>query len=98
MCRLAGAAERSGFRATSLETLRQMVAAGVGVTLLPELAVQSPVPSYDDITLLHFAEPVPRRRIAMLWRETNVYAEFLGRLAAVLRDLPPGLSGVAPAR
>ena len=39
VCQLAGAEERSGFRATSLETLRQMVAAGVGVTLLPELAV-----------------------------------------------------------
>jgi LysR family transcriptional regulator, hydrogen peroxide-inducible genes activator len=98
VCRLAGAAERSGFRATSLETLRQMVAAGVGVTLLPALAVQPPVPAYDDITLLHFADPVPRRRIAMLWRATNVYADFLRDLAAVLRDLPPGLSGVSPVR
>ena len=39
VCRLAGASERRNFRATSLETLRQMVAAGVGVTLLPQLAV-----------------------------------------------------------
>ena len=61
VCRLAGAAERTGFRATSLETLRQMVAAGVGVTLLPELAVRPPVPPSDDIVLLRFSEPVPRR-------------------------------------
>ena len=39
VCRLSGANEKSGFRATSLETLRQMVAAGVGVTLLPALSV-----------------------------------------------------------
>ncbi|MEO7936623.1 MAG: LysR substrate-binding domain-containing protein, partial [Dokdonella sp.] len=39
VCQLAGAGEKSGFRATSLETLRQMVAANVGITLLPILAV-----------------------------------------------------------
>src|SRR3546814_3030841 len=42
VCQLAGAGERTGFRATSLETLRQMVAAGVGITLLPALAVTPP--------------------------------------------------------
>lgn len=93
VCQLAGAAERSGFRATSLETLRQMVAAGVGVTLLPELAVQPPVPSSDDIRLLRFADPVPRRQIAMFWRTTSVYRDFLPTLAAIVRDLPPGLVG-----
>jgi LysR family hydrogen peroxide-inducible transcriptional activator len=91
VCQLAGASERSGFRATSLETLRQMVAAGVGITLLPELAVQPPVPPSDDIRILRFRAPVPRREIAMLWRETTVYSEFLPKLAAVFADLPAGL-------
>lgn len=91
VCHLAGAEERSGFRATSLETLRQMVAAGVGVTLLPELAVRPPVPASADIRLRRFAEPVPRREIAMYWRRTSVYADFLPELAKVVRDLPPGL-------
>ncbi len=54
VCHMAGADERDGFRATSLETLRQMVAAGVGITLLPMLAVQPPVPSSPDIHLLRF--------------------------------------------
>lgn len=94
VCELAGATERVGFRATSLETLRQMVAAGVGITLLPELAVQPPVPPSDDIAILRFREPVPRREIAMYWRRTSVYREFLPRVAALLRDLPPGLLGV----
>jgi LysR family transcriptional regulator, hydrogen peroxide-inducible genes activator len=96
VCQLAGAEERSGFRATSLETLRQMVAAGVGVTLLPALAVQHPVATSDDIALLHFAGPVPRRQISMFWRRTSVLGAFLPTLADVLRDLPSTLDGVRP--
>jgi LysR family hydrogen peroxide-inducible transcriptional activator len=93
VCHLVGATERGGFRATSLETLRQMVAAGVGVTLLPELAVQPPVAPNEDIVLLRFREPVPRREICMYWRGTSVYRELLPLVAEVVRDLPPGLVG-----
>jgi LysR family transcriptional regulator, hydrogen peroxide-inducible genes activator len=93
VCQLAGADERSGFRATSLETLRQMVAAGVGITLLPELAVQPPVPPSPSVRLLRFRDPAPRRHIAMLWRRTSVYRDLLPRLAEVMRDLPDGLLG-----
>ncbi|HEX5367071.1 MAG TPA: LysR substrate-binding domain-containing protein [Acidimicrobiales bacterium] len=95
VCRLAGASEHQGFRATSLETLRQMVAAGVGVTLLPRLSVQPPVPPSTDVRLLRFAEPVPRRRIAALWRPTSVHHELLPRLARVLGDIPTGLATAA---
>ena len=97
VCRLAGAEERSGFRATSLETLRQMVAADVGLTLLPELSVQPPVPPSDAIVLLRFSEPVPRRQVAMFWRTTSAYRDFLPKLAEVVRDLPAGLVHVSPA-
>src|SRR4249919_1233360 len=85
VCHMAGADERDGFRATSLETLRQMVAAGVGITLLPELAVQPPVAPSDDVVLLRFREPVPRRQIAMFWRRTSVYRDLLPQVAAVVR-------------
>ena len=95
VCRLSGGRERRGFRATSLETLRQMVAAGVGITLLPELAVRPPVPPSRDIALLRFSGSVPSRQIAMLWRDTNTYQTVLPDLAALLGSLPPGL--VAPA-
>ena len=91
VCHLAGAGEREGFRATSLETLRQMVAAGVGVTLLPMLAVKPPVSPSENIRLLAFNDPPPSRRMAMVWRKTSAMAHFLRELAAVLRDLPPGL-------
>ncbi len=91
VCQLAGAAERSGFRATSLETLRQMVAAGIGVTLLPMLAVKPPVPASDDITLVPFREPAPSRRIAMVWRNTSPHAQFLAHLAEEFRAIPAAL-------
>ena len=91
VCHLAGASERAGFRATSLETLRQMVAAGVGITLLPQLAVEPPVPPSPAVRLLRFHEPVPRRQIAMYWRRTSAYRDFLPELAAIIADLPPGL-------
>lgn len=93
VCQLAGAEERSGFRATSLETLRQMVAAGVGVTLLPELAVEPPVPASPDITLVRFDEPVPKRQIAMFWRRTSAYAEFLPEVADAIREVVNSLVG-----
>lgn len=91
VCHLAGAGEKEGFRATSLETLRQMVAAGVGVTLLPMLAVKPPVSPSENIRLLAFRDPPPSRRMAMVWRKTSAMGAFLHELAAVLRDLPPGL-------
>lgn len=87
VCRLAGADERVGFRATSLETLRQMVAAGVGVTLLPELAVAPPVPSSPEVTLLRFDDPVPNRHIAMFWRPTSAYSDVLAQVADEIRSI-----------
>jgi len=81
VCQLAGAGEKSGFRATSLETLRQMVAANVGVTLLPTLAVKPPVAHSNDIHLIEFRGHAPSRRIAMVWRKSSAMAPFLKRLA-----------------
>lgn len=87
VCRLTGASERRGFRATSLETLRQMVAAGVGITLLPALAVRPPVPPSDDIVLLRFTDPVPQREVAMLWRSTSVYQDLLPGMGDLIGKL-----------
>ncbi|WP_024891282.1 DNA-binding transcriptional regulator OxyR [Luteimonas huabeiensis] len=93
VCQLSGAHEKSEFRATSLETLRQMVAANVGMTLLPMLSVQPPVARSPDIRLLPFEGDPPRREIAMLWRRSSAMDGFLRQLAALFRQLPPGLLG-----
>ena len=95
VCQIAGAGERSGFRATSLETLRQMVAAGVGITLLPSLAVQPPVATSSDIHLVPFRGKPPSRRIGMAWRKSSAIARFLLELAAVVKALPPQLTHLA---
>ncbi|TMN25363.1 LysR substrate-binding domain-containing protein [Pseudoxanthomonas sp. X-1] len=91
VCRLSGANEKSEFRATSLETLRQMVAADVGVTLLPTLAVKPPVARSDNIHLLGFSDSHPSRRIAMVWRKSSAMSSFLMQLAQVFKDLSPAL-------
>jgi LysR family hydrogen peroxide-inducible transcriptional activator len=91
VCHLAGSTERTGFRATSLETLRQMVAADVGITLMPTLAVKPPVPRSEHLALLPFAGRAPSRRIALAWRKTTALAPFLQQLAKVIADLPAGL-------
>ena len=97
VCELAGAHERTEFRATSLETLRQMVAANVGITLLPALAVQPPVAHPRGIRLLDFSDARPSRRIALFWRRSSAMSGFLGQLADAFRALPPDLLD-APAR
>jgi LysR family transcriptional regulator, hydrogen peroxide-inducible genes activator len=91
VCQLAGASEKHGFRATSLETLRQMVAANVGMTLLPALAVKPPVAQSDDIALLRFRGDPPHRRVALAWRKSSAMGAFLGKLADVVRELPASL-------
>ena len=101
VCHLAGASEKSEFRATSLETLRQMVAAGVGVTLLPALAVKPPVAPSPSIRLVPFRPDghgsVPNRRIALVWRRSSAMDGFLRELAAELKTLPAGLLDTPPA-
>lgn len=96
VCALSGAAEKEGFRATSLETLRQMVAAGVGITLLPMLAVQPPVPESPHIRLRPFRDPAPTRRIALYWRKSSVRAGFLGDLGRQIAKLPKSLFELKP--
>ena len=91
VCHLAGASEKGEFQATSLETLRQMVAADVGVTLLPTLAVKPPVARSENIHLVPFRDQPPSRRIAMVWRRSSAMAGFLEQLADVFRQLPPDL-------
>ncbi|SFW57238.1 DNA-binding transcriptional regulator OxyR [Luteibacter sp. UNCMF366Tsu5.1] len=91
VCHLAGAGERTGFRATSLETLRQMVSANVGITLLPALAVKPPIAQSPNVALIEFEAPAPSRRIAMLWRKSSAMTPFFEALAAVIRDVPAEL-------
>jgi len=63
--------EAEDFRATSLETLRQMVAAGHGITLLPELATRGPFANARNLAIRPFAKPVPVRTLGGVWRRSS---------------------------
>jgi len=91
VCELAGAHERVDFHATSMETLRQMVAANAGITLMPVLSVKPPIPSTDNIVLRPFAQPAPSRTIALVWRNSSPMGGFLRKFASSLKVKPASL-------
>lgn len=84
------------FRATSMHTLAQMVAGGAGVTLLPELAVAAEA-GRAGLRVRRFADPVPHRTIALVWRKRSPLAAALQRVAATLRAAYPRGEGRRPA-
>ena len=86
-CRLAGSVDHAEVRSASLATLSQMVAAGVGVTLLPESAL--PVEARDGSGLVTrpFEAPAPQRGIALVWRSTDPRAPHYEVLAQTLEPL-----------
>src|ERR1700691_2675702 len=71
ICSRVDVREAEDFRATSLETLRQMVVAALGITLLPDLAVESPFGSQRGLTIREFAKPAPTRAIGAVWRKSS---------------------------
>lgn len=91
VCQMVGAREKSGFRATSLETLRQMVASGIGVTLLPTLSVKPPVPRTERLVLRRFPDPAPSRKLALIWRQSSGQSVILDKLAATIREIDQDL-------
>jgi len=77
VCNAAGAHEHPHFRATSLETLRQMIGTGNGMTLMPGLATQSHQATTAAVRYLPFMDPAPHRKIALAWRKASPRSEFL---------------------
>jgi LysR family hydrogen peroxide-inducible transcriptional activator len=76
--------EAEDFRATSLETLRQMVVAGLGITLLPELAVESPFGSQRGMTIRQFSKPAPTRTVGAVWRKSSTRAAAIAAVCEVV--------------
>lgn len=94
ICHAAGTTEAAGFRATSLETLRQMVISGAGVTLLPTLAAEADAEHHSDIAIVPFAEPMPWREVAIFYRSMAVQKTMIKTIAdTISARLPKGLSG-----
>jgi LysR family hydrogen peroxide-inducible transcriptional activator len=84
ICSGSGINEKQDFRATSLETLRQMVAAGVGITLLPELAGRGAYGAARGVSIKPFAKPVPTRTIGAIWRKSTARREVILALSKLI--------------
>jgi LysR family hydrogen peroxide-inducible transcriptional activator len=80
---------RQDFRATSLETLRQMVATGAGITLLPQLASEGAYAGARGVAVRPFARPVPTRRIGMIWRSTSARTGAIDAVARIIAARAP---------
>jgi len=78
--------EKQDFRATSLETLRQMVASGGGITLLPQLASTGAYGHARGVAIVPFARPAPVRHIGALWRKTSAKVEAIEAVCDVIAD------------
>jgi len=76
--------ERQDFRATSLETLRQMVATGAGVTLMPELASRGAYGNARGVVIRPLVRPTPHRQIGAVWRKSSARAAAIQAFCEVL--------------
>ena len=76
--------EAEDFRATSLETLRHMVVAGLGVTLMPELAVESPFGAQRGLVIRQFTKPAPARTVGAVWRKSTTRSAAIDAVCGIL--------------
>jgi LysR family hydrogen peroxide-inducible transcriptional activator len=82
-CNMQSAPPREVLEASSLSTLVQMVGAGIGVTLIPEMAVAVETRS-ASVSVARFKDPQPSRTIGMVWRKTSPLARQLMQISEVV--------------
>lgn len=84
-CNLPSGPPREMLDASSLSTLVQMVSAGMGVTLIPEMAV--PVETRSaSVSISRFENPEPTRTVGMVWRKSSPLAGQLNEIADIVRS------------
>ncbi|SHH59217.1 hydrogen peroxide-inducible genes activator [Marivita hallyeonensis] len=85
-CEMRQAQPRQLMEGSSLSTLVQMVGAGMGVTLIPEMAMNVETRS-ADVSIARFPPPRPSRTIGMVWRKSNPLADQLMQVGAIVRGV-----------
>jgi LysR family hydrogen peroxide-inducible transcriptional activator len=83
-CRIGSARPREIMEGSSLSTLVQMVGAGIGVTLIPEMAVPIETRS-AQVSIARFQSPRPSRTIGMIWRNSTPLVRQLMEIGEVIR-------------
>jgi LysR family transcriptional regulator, hydrogen peroxide-inducible genes activator len=81
---------RKSFEGSSLETIKYMVASGMGVTVVPQLSV--PKDPQPHVKYIRFTDPVPTRRVVLAWRRTFPRYEAIAALRNAIYACP--LEGV----
>ncbi len=89
-CRIGSARPREIMEGSSLSTLVQMVGAGIGVTLIPEMAVPIETRS-AQVSIAHFQSPRPSRTIGMIWRNSTPLVRQLMEIGEVIRRSAGGV-------
>jgi LysR family hydrogen peroxide-inducible transcriptional activator len=85
VCATKGRNQSAGLGATSLTTVMQMVANGLGVTLLPEVAAKAEARD-ERVKLLRLAEPAPTRTIGLAWRPTSPRKKDFAALGEIVKQ------------
>ncbi len=98
ICGVQSSDQREELKATSIETLRQMVAAGVGCTLLPELAALPGTGSVreDLVRMRPFKAPQPTRTIGLAWRHHYPRLSTIRVLGDLIRGQMPSIVDILP--
>jgi LysR family hydrogen peroxide-inducible transcriptional activator len=96
LCTRAGEGGPQVLEGSSLETIRHMVASGVGITVMPATAVDG-IPKNDPLLRVKpFAEPTPSRRVGLVWRASFPRHQAIDLLRRALFDCKlPGTQAVA---
>jgi len=91
VCSTADTPARELLRGSSLETLRSMVTAGVGCTLLPALALH-PMGGASPVEIRPFLQPIPHRLVSLYWRQGFARESSARELISwIQKNLPPGV-------
>lgn len=84
-CNIRSGLPKEGLEGSSLSTLVQMVGAGIGITLIPEMAV--PVETRSaSVSIARFKEPKPKRKIGMIWRKSSSMVEQLEEISKIVKQ------------
>jgi LysR family hydrogen peroxide-inducible transcriptional activator len=82
----------SGFEGSSLETIRQMVAGGIGISVFPVTSINDQTNPNSLIRYIPFAKPTPKRRVVLVWRKSYARSAAMHALADAIKT--SGLLGV----
>ncbi len=91
-CTMQAAAPRKGLDGSTLSTLVQMVGAGMGVTLIPQMAVGIETKT-ADVAIAQFDDPAPHRTLGVVWRKTSPMGAEFRELSEVIWEVAARVTG-----